>query len=413
MAQVVTLCARRGEDRRIGYRRDVVAIDCTRERRADSHEEQRVVGGEHADHDGKDKRDRAPGSAHGEADERRHQEDDCRQKGKPHAKPVQHATHKLARSQQVTAQAAQAPRQNEDHNRADHRAHAFGDAFHKTFERRELTGQEHRSRDHERHTRSDAQARHRVLADSGGEVDALEETAHVHHAENREHDQHDNGDDQVEHAAILGDVESLVLVDRARRCVVDVGLLGHNRRHARMIAFVCFDVFLGKTGRRNRRKGASLARNVIDVVPLGARFLSRAHRAVIELRDQHEEHEEDREQGVEVVGDGLHERREAVFSQIAAHGNRPRRDRRNDAHRRRRGVDDPRQFLAADMEAVGDGTHDRADRQTVKIVVHEDEDAENRRENRGEARVLHVLRHPFGVGARAAGDRDDHRERAQ
>ena len=65
------------------------------------------------------------------------------------------------------------------------------------------------------------------------------------------------------------------------------------------------------------------------------------------------------------------------------------------------------------MEAVGDGTHDRADRQTVKIVVHEDEDAENRRENRGEARVLHVLRHPFGVGARAASDRDDHRERAQ
>ena len=180
-----------------------------------------------------------------------------------------------------------------------------------------------------------------------------------------------------------------------------------------MIAFVCFDVFLGKTGRRNRRKGASLARDVIDVVPLGAGFLSRTHRAVIELRDQHEEHEEDREQGVEVVGDGLHERREAVFSQIAAHGNRPRRDRRNDAHRRRRGVDDPRQFLAADMEAVGDGTHDRADRKTVKIVVHEDEDAKNRRENRGEARVLHVLRHPFSVGARAAGDCDDHRERAQ
>ena len=179
-----------------------------------------------------------------------------------------------------------------------------------------------------------------------------------------------------------------------------------------MIAFVRFHVLLGKAGRRNRRKGASLARDVVGIVPLGAGFLGRAHRAVIELRDQHEEHEEDREQGVEVIGDGLHKRREAVFSQITAHGNRPRGDRRDDAHRRRRGVDDPREFLAADMEAVGDGTHDRADRQAVEVVVHEDEDAENRREHRREARVLHVLRHPLGVGARAAGDRDDHRERA-
>ena len=33
VAQVVALCARRGEDRRIGYRRDVVAIDRTRHSR--------------------------------------------------------------------------------------------------------------------------------------------------------------------------------------------------------------------------------------------------------------------------------------------------------------------------------------------------------------------------------------------
>ena len=412
MTQVVALRARRGEDRRIGYRRDVIAIDCTRERRTDGHKEQRVVGGEHADHDGEDKRDRAPGGAHGEADERRHQEDDRRQEGKPHTKPVQHAAHELARAQHVTAQAAQAPCQNENHDRTDHRTHALGDAFHKTLERRELARKEHRSRNDKRHARADAQARHRILANGGSEVDALEEAARVHHAQNREHDQHDDGNDQVEHATVLGDVEPLVLVDGARCRVVDVGLLGHDRRHTRMVAFVRFHVLLGKAGRRNRRKGASLARNVVDIVPLGAGFLGRAHRAVIELRDQHEEHEEDREQGVEVIGDGLHERREAVFSQIAAHGNRPRGDRRDDAHRRRRGVDDPRQFFAADVEAIGDGTHDRADRQAVEVVVHEDENAENRREHRREARVLHVLRHPLGVGARAAGDRDDHRERA-
>lgn len=59
------------------------------------------------------------------------------------------------------------------------------------------------------------------------------------------------------------------------------------------------------------------------------------------------------------------------------------------------------------------GAHDRAHREAVEVVVHEDDDAQHRSENLRHLRVLDVRRHPLGVRARSAGGRDDHHERAQ
>ena len=141
--------------------------------------------------------------------------------------------------------------------------------------------------------------------------------------------------------------------------------------------------------------------------------LGNAHGAEVLLGSAHEEDEHDGEQRIEVVRDGLDERCETAFAQVAAYGHGPRRHRRDDADRRRGGVDDPCQLLVADVESIGDGAHDRAHREAVEVVVHEDDDAQHRSENLRHLRVLDVRRHPLGVRARSAGGRDDHHERAQ
>ena len=49
----------------------------------------------------------------------------------------------------------------------------------------------------------------------------------------------------------------------------------------------------------------------------------------------------------------------------------------------------------ADVESIGDGAHDRAHREAVEVVVHEDDDAQHRSENLRHLRVLDVRRHPL------------------
>lgn len=251
----------------------------------------------------------------------------------------------------------------------------------------------------------------RILADGGGEVNPLEEAARVHHAQDREEDQHQDRHDQVVDLALLGDIKALVLVDGRRCGLLDIGLLGHDRLQVRMVVGIGFRL-IGKAHRGQLlQQLAALGSSALGGLRLR---LGGAHRTVIVLvRDQHEEHEEDGEQRVEVVRDGLHERGEAVVSQVTAHRNGPRGHRRNDADRGCRGVDDPGQLLMADVEAIGHGAHDRADRQAVEVVVDEDDDAQQAGEHLRGARVLDMGGHPLGISAAAARRGNDHGQRAQ
>ena len=385
----------------------MIAVNRTGQRRAHGHEEQRVSGIEHADDDRQNERDGAPARAHGEPDERRHQEDDRRQKVEPHAQPVQKAGHELAGTQKIAAAAAERPGQHEDHDGADHGAHAFRHRLHETAQVHELARQEHGRRHAQRHHRADAQAHDRVLADRRGEIDAAEEAAHVHHAQDGEHDEHQDGHDEIPNGAAIGNVQALVLLDGPGGGIVDVALLGHHGGNVRR-AFQIDLGLVGDAGEGHRLKRRALRRNA--ALGIG---LSRGHRAEVLLKEQHEEHEEDGEQRVEVVGDGGHEGVEAVLAHVAAHGHRPRGYRRDNADRGRRGVDDPGELLVADAELVRHRAHDGAHGKAVEVVVHEDDDAEQRREDRGGTGVLHVRGHPLRIGAGAAGRSDDHGKRSQ
>ena len=53
----------------------------------------------------------------------------------------------------------------------------------------------------------------------------------------------------------------------------------------------------------------------------------------------------------------------------------------------------------ADVEAVGDGAHDGAHSEAVEVVVHEDDDAQYRRQDLRHLGILDMGGYPFGVCA--------------
>ena len=392
----------------------MVAEDRTGQRGADGDEEERVALLVDAQDDGQDESHGAPGGAHGKGDERRHDGDDRREQVQrcPHAR--EEAGHELSRAEHVAAHAAQAPRQDEDHDGAHHGAHALGEAGDKAVQRHELARQEHGRGRHEGDARADAQARHRVFPDGGAKVHACKEAARVEHAHDGEHDEDEQRHHEVEHAALLGDGQALVLlkVSRDGGGVVDVGLLGHDggNLHA---PFQLLVGLVAQAGAGHGLQGAPLLGDAPpgDDSPAGA--LGLEHEAEVPPGERDQEDEIDGEQGVQVVRDRRHERVEAVLAQVATHGHGPGGHGRDDAHRRRHGVDNPGKLLAADLEAVQDRAHHRAHREAVEVVVDEDEDAEQGREHLGKPCVVHVFGHPARVGARPAGHSYDHRKGTQ
>ena len=101
----------------------------------------------------------------------------------------------------------------------------------------------------------------------------------------------------------------------------------------------------------------------------------------------------------------------ARLADLAGHGHRPARDRRDDADRRGGRVDEVGQLFTGDAQPVGDRAHDGADRETVEAVVDKDQDAEQRGGKGGGAPAVQLLPRPAAVGLAAArfGHQHDHR----
>ena len=410
----------------------MVAIHRTAESRADGDQEQRVARVEHANDDRQNKRDGAPARAHRKADECRNQENSERQQSQAYAQAIQEAAHERARTDHVTAYAAERPSEHENHNGPNHGAHAFGNAFHVALKRAQAARQIHGSSNDQRHERTDAQASNGILANGGREIDALEEAAHIQHAPNGEYDQNENRHNEVEHLALLGHFHSLELglgLIRLKR-LGELGLFRNNGR--RQIVRGLRVILRGDFG-GSALSGNAQARIALDLVGIGnnlaqvcgsnflglGRTILRSslfgllHGAKVQADECNEEHEYDSAKRIEVIRNRLHEQVEAVIAQVAANGNSPRRHRGNNAHRRRARVDKPCELFVAHAEAVGDRTHNRANREAVEVVVHENENAQNGGHHAGEASALHVLRNPCAICARATGNGDEYDKRAQ
>ena len=101
------------------------------------------------------------------------------------------------------------------------------------------------------------------------------------------------------------------------------------------------------------------------------------HGAVINPQKDDQQHHNQGQQRIEVIRDGLYKNADTVFPFYKA-GNRrgPGRNRRNDADRRRRGVDQVGQLGAADVIFVGYRTHNGTHGQAVEIVINENQAAQ-------------------------------------
>lgn len=135
-----------------------------------------------------------------------------------------------------------------------------------------------------------------------------------------------------------------------------------------------------------------------------------AHSREIAPRPDDEHHEDHREPCVKVERDGMQEKGKTIDGRILRQrrtdGSRPARDRRNDADRCCRRIDDIRKLSARNLELVRDWTHDRTDRQAVEIVINEDDNAEQSGQEECAARPLDGLDGPVAIGLRRAGTRD-------
>ena len=138
------------------------------------------------------------------------------------------------------------------------------------------------------------------------------------------------------------------------------------------------------------------------------------HGPVVEVRHRQEDHHGDGEDGVEVEGDGLDEQVQAVpVLHVGADRRGPGGHRRDDAHGRRRGVDEVGELRPADPALVGHGPHDGAHGEAVEVVVHEDQHAQGDDGELGSGPGLDVGGGPAPEGGGASGLVHEHHQDAQ
>ncbi len=128
-----------------------------------------------------------------------------------------------------------------------------------------------------------------------------------------------------------------------------------------------------------------------------------------------------RQQRVQVERDRAEEQVKPVNLRTLRHGGadrrRPAGNRRDNADRGRCRVDDVGQLGAADLVFVRHRAHNRADRQAVKVIVHENQHAERGGCEQRAAAAGNPPAGPFAIGAGCAGlgdqrdqDAEQHKE---
>ena len=137
-------------------------------------------------------------------------------------------------------------------------------------------------------------------------------------------------------------------------------------------------------------------------------FFVALHLKEVQTEKHRDHHKGDGQKRVHVERDGFDESDDAAI-RIARDRRRPRGNRRDDANRRRRGVNEVSEFCVADLVLIRHGTHCVADGKAVEIVVNEDQSAEA---HGGKLRALlgfDLTGSPFAVSLGAA--RLDHQNR--
>ena len=367
MVDVVTLAAGGCHDGGIGDGGTMVTADSAGQTGGNGNHHQ-LTAGEHAAHDGQQHTKGAPGGAGGESQAGADEEHDGRQEVCQMARGVTDEFSNKHGSAQLTGDAGQCPSEGEDQHSGDHGLKAVSKGSGELLEGDDPPGQVQHSRENQCQNAAKNQA-HRCIAvrKSIDKTLAFEETAGVDHAHHAAHDQRHDGQHQIQ--------------NRALGVTFFVGGIG---------------VGTGVGG--------------VQIAVLGV-LLMDTHGTIIELHQRHGDDHEQRQQRVKIIGNGLDEQCQALTLGGNA-GNRggPGGDGCDDADRRCGGIDDVRKLCPGDVVLVGDGAHDGANRQTVEVIVHEDQHSQHRGGDDGAHAALDMLACPAAVCGRAAGfvDEGDH-----
>jgi len=163
----------------------------------------------------------------------------------------------------------------------------------------------------------------------------------------------------------------------------------------------------------HRRRGRGFRRHLAGGpgAPLGGQ-----HRPEIAPGGDHREHQRQRQQRVEAVGNRIQEHQVGVEVELGQRGQRiahqpdlvadPGRDQRDAGHRRGGGIDQVGELLARDPGLVGDRTHRVADHQRVGVVIEKDGQSENRGRGHRATRIVGEGRDPLDDAEHAAVARD-------
>ena len=317
----------------------MVAADSTRHTSGDGNDRDRVAGAEYAENDRNENTEGTPGSTGCERKTDSDNEDDRRKEG---LEGTCGAFNQL-RNEDLRAEAVchgfQCPCTGKDHDRGNHGLEAFGKRFHDGLKGKhapdEIIDDGEDDSDRCAVNKTDGSV---TVGESFDEADRFilaEEAAGVNHADNAANDQNEDRKNKVDHLTLFVDFHFVN------------GLLG--------------------------AAGEQVA--VFDGV-----FLVKLHRAVVKLRNGKENHHHDGHKCVEVEGNCLNEKADAVFcagaSCKAGNRRRPGRNRSDDTDGSRRSVNEVGELRSGNVLSVGDRTHNGAYGQTVEIVVDENQHAQ-------------------------------------
>ena len=326
--------ARGGKNRGVRDGRAVVTVNGAGQGGAQGGNQQGRAGAGAADHgdDGNQHAEGSPGGAHGEA----HQGgDDKNQEGEQaqgQVRGADEAGDKLAGADHFAADAAEGPGKNQDQHGGNNTADAADDGGNELLRFHDFAGNVENESGHQSGEGAQGQAGGGVLADGLGEGHAVEEAAHIGHAQDGADNQHQHRQRQVDDPALVA---------------------------AFILSFFFVFGFLGG-----------------GIAFFFSLQLCQAHLAEILAGGADEDHHQNGQQGVEIVGNGGEEHVEAIgFVHVGGDGHRPGGYRRDDADRSRGGVDDVGQLLAGDPLPVVNGPHDGAHGEAVEAVIDEDQHA--------------------------------------
>ena len=147
-------------------------------------------------------------------------------------------------------------------------------------------------------------------------------------------------------------------------------------------------------------------------------FFGSTHRTEVKIRAAKEEHQQKREDSVEIPRNRGHKGPKFAFKGTGilkrrTHSCRPGRNRRNDAHRSCRAVDDVGELGATDLVGIRNRTHDGADSEAIEVVVNEDGDPQASRCSQRRTTSADDFRRRLAVGHRTARQADQVNQRTQ